>query len=814
MTDTTHATAIADAQALVPALVYPGRPFRRHESLLFFGRQEHVDELLGRLADTTFLAVVGLSGSGKSSLVFAGLVPALERGHLNGAGAAWKIAEMRPGSDPISGLLHCLNRALGTSPERAAQLRSGPLGLIEASKTGRAASENLLLVVDQFEEIFRFQRDHKEKAHEAAEFVRLLIAATQEYGGRVYVVLTMRSDYLGECSRFPGLPEILNGCQYLTPRLTGQQATEAIRGPAALAGVSIEMELLAHLVDETTERRDQLPILQHLLMQMWKVPGRGATLTRKEFLAVGGLNALNLHVQQVYDESPDRDLARRVFQCLTDSSEGDRENRRPRRLDELAAETGASESDVAAIVEHFRAEGRGFLTSPDEQLTSDSVIDIQHESIIREWTSLKQWAQREAESGKWYQRVEDRARVGRGRVYLVDDELTAALKACSSGNWNDAWSRRYAGNDGLKFDEVVGLLEASRQQDIKTKRTARRRWWALVAATVMFAGLSVASIALLRIATQQTKIAEDALKRAEAANVAAAIAEGKAQDLQKENERLRNPKIEGNAASSKPLPIAKLAASGTLPPGYPPCDPFDVSSTSRSDGAVTGLSLHIAANRVDPTAYAWSTNLPSTLADARAMQQIATSLGYRATIATDDRARSDCLGTALTAAASTLRPGDSFLLTISGNGTQINTSGDNPDQPSRKLEAWVLFDGLVTADDLYNAFSKFASGVTLIVVEDISHPAAFRRPLASADLAATLIVLAGAAEDQMAMDGRKNGAFTEALLSVWNNGKFNGGYSDLVSAVRQKSSVSQQPQLYAYGPKETISALKPFRLSH
>ena len=202
---------------MIPEQVYPGlRPFRRDESILFFGRQEHVDELLGRLEETSFLAVVGLSGSGKSSLVLAGLVPALERGHLGGAGATWQIVEMRPGSDPLGALAAALgHEALGESPGRAPRLRSGRLGLVDAASAGRKPGANLLLVVDQFEELFRFQRDFENKSHEAAEFVRLLLAASSDYDARLYVVITMRSDYLGECARFPGLAEALNGSQYL-----------------------------------------------------------------------------------------------------------------------------------------------------------------------------------------------------------------------------------------------------------------------------------------------------------------------------------------------------------------------------------------------------------------------------------------------------------------------------------------------------------------------------------------------------------------------------------------------------------------------
>jgi hypothetical protein len=804
----TGSSAIIDTA--VPALVYPGRPFHRDESLLFFGREEHVDELLARLEDTTFLAVVGLSGSGKSSLVFAGLVPALERGHLAGAGAAWKVAAMRPGSDPLAALLTCLNRALGPAPERGAQLRAGPLGLIQASITGRAAGENLLLVVDQFEEIFRFQREHKEKAHEAAEFVRLLLAATQEYGARLYVVLTMRSDYLGDCSRFPGLPEVLNGSQYLTPRLTREQAREAIQGPAALAGVTIEPELLERLLDETTDRRDQLPILQHLLMRMWKARAGGARLTRKEFDAVGGRGALNRHVQQTYEEAPNRALARRVFQCLTDISEGGRENRRPRKLAELAAETGASEAEVAATVEHFRAEGRGFLTSPDAQLVSDSVIDIQHESLIREWTELRKWARQEADSGKWYQRVEDRARVGRGRVFLVDDELTAALKARSEGAWNPAWSLRYAGKDGLGYDDVVGLLEESKRQDIEVKKRTRRRWWTLVALTVVSVMATVAALLLFRTtrsllesSRQQNEKLEQMLRQL--------------QEAKDEITRLRNPAIAGESGTD--LPITRLGETPAAQQGLPPCPAVDPGPTGDSrNGEPIGLSLHFGVNRVNKASYGgWDGVLPSTIPDAQAMQKLASSLGYRSTLYTDAVARTDCLGAALTTAASALRSGDFLLITISGNGSQIDDASGN--EPDKKIETWVLFDSQVTSADLFEEFAKFRAGVTLIVVQDLSFAAAFRRPEGVPELSAGLVVLAGTSEDQWAMDGPKNGAFTTALLSVWNGGRFEGTYTDFIGAVgrqmrRGKTSGSPQlPQLYIRGPNADLAAMRPFRMS-
>ena len=203
---------------------YPGlRPFDIDESHLFFGREEQTDELLRRLRDTRFLAVVGPSGCGKSSLVRAGMIAALQSGFMVAAGSRWRFAIMRPGGHPMRRLAAALLEQGGLAADdtdRAAAagalgatLRRGPLGLIEAlHETPLPAATNLLVLVDQFEEIFRFRREND--SGEADAFVALLLAAARQRELPIYVVITMRSDFFGDCATFTGLPEALNRSQY------------------------------------------------------------------------------------------------------------------------------------------------------------------------------------------------------------------------------------------------------------------------------------------------------------------------------------------------------------------------------------------------------------------------------------------------------------------------------------------------------------------------------------------------------------------------------------------------------------------------
>src|SRR2546422_1324887 len=192
---------------------YPGlRPFQREEAALFFGREVQVDAMLARLEDHRFLTVVGTSGCGKSSLVRAGLMPALEQGFLSDAYPHWRMAVMRPGSAPFDHLTTALldEAALGRERRRTSQaaallqatLRRGPLGLVEAIAESHLPEEtNLLLVVDQFEEIFRY-RQQTPNVNDADAFVSLLLASAQSRQSevRIYVVLTMRSDFIGDCA--------------------------------------------------------------------------------------------------------------------------------------------------------------------------------------------------------------------------------------------------------------------------------------------------------------------------------------------------------------------------------------------------------------------------------------------------------------------------------------------------------------------------------------------------------------------------------------------------------------------------------------
>ncbi len=259
---------------------FPGlRAFQADEDYLFFGREEQTLELLQRLGSNRFVAVVGTSGSGKSSLVRCGLLSELLGGKMLQAGAAWEMAVTHPGGNPLAILTDALLDADLYDREEEnvrenllATLSRSHFGLVEAVKqAGLGNDTNFLLVVDQFEEIFRFHEAGQEQQEAANEFVSVLLEAVAQKEVPIYVVLTMRSDFIGECGQFEGLAEMVNRGEFLIPRLTREQYKRVIEGPIKVAGGQIAPRLLQRLLNDLGQQADQLPCLQHALMRTWNV---------------------------------------------------------------------------------------------------------------------------------------------------------------------------------------------------------------------------------------------------------------------------------------------------------------------------------------------------------------------------------------------------------------------------------------------------------------------------------------------------------------------------------------------------------------
>ncbi|MES2004848.1 MAG: hypothetical protein V4450_10035 [Bacteroidota bacterium] len=467
---------------------FPGlRAFEEDEDVLFFGREKQVDELLTKLRNTRFLAVIGSSGSGKSSLVKSGLIPALHSGFMSGAGSSWRVCTFRPGNDPICnmaaglsepGVLYEADETHNTSMLTAINesiLRRSSNGLVGAYKqSGIDNRHNLLILVDQFEELFRFskyEKDNKDGKRDSIAFINLLIKATEQREIAIYVVFTMRSDFLSDCTEFRGLPEAINNGDYLVPRMTREERKDAITGPISVAGATIAPRLLNQLLNDVGDNPDQLPILQHALMRtwdIWKLKNQpDLPIDIDDYEEIGTMkHALSQHAEEAYAELASvrqKTICQLMFKALTDRGSDSRGIRRPTRLSELAEMADASEQEVMAVVEIFRKPGRSFLMPPPAvPLNKDTIVDISHESLMRVWERLIEWVEEETQSAESYLRLCESARMyqlGSGGL-LRNPELDIAEKWYAQNTPNATWAKRYNAN----FETAISFLMYSKSQ--------------------------------------------------------------------------------------------------------------------------------------------------------------------------------------------------------------------------------------------------------------------------------------------------------------------------------------------------------------
>ena len=525
---------IAEAAPAARIHPFPGlRPFEADEDFLFFGRERQIDELLRRLRTARFLAILGTSGCGKSSLVRSGLIPSLHGGAMTRAGSSWRIAILRPGEDPIGNLAAALEapEALGgadggdelSKQLKEATLRSSNLGLVECVLQARISPrDNVLILVDQFEELFRFKQTRREQGRdEAVAFVKILLEASRHREVPVYVALTLRSDFIGNCLELPKLPEAINEGLYLVPRMTRDELRAAIVGPVAVGGSTIAPRLVSRLLNDVGDDPDQLPILQHSLMRTWDCWEEdhhpGEPLDLRHYEAIGTMReALSRHAEEAFGELDERgrSIAESLFRALTELGADGKGTRRPVRLAEVCALAEGGVEEVAAVADRFRRPGRSFLMPPAEiRLRSDSVLDLSHESLMRIWGRLERWAEEEGQSAQVYlglARAAARYESGASALWR-DPELQTALNWRRQQRPTEAWAARY----DPSWERAERFLEASaaeRDGQIAEREASRRRKLRQARTlTIVFAAVALGLLALGGYAYWQERKAERAL---------------------------------------------------------------------------------------------------------------------------------------------------------------------------------------------------------------------------------------------------------------------------------------------------------------
>jgi WD40 repeat protein/energy-coupling factor transporter ATP-binding protein EcfA2 len=500
---------------------FPGlRPFDFDDREIFFGREDQIYSLFRLLEHSRFIAVVGSSGSGKSSLVRAGLLPVIQEESQGAGGRTWRFATLHPGDAPLSALAGAVAQLAQEGEEdfeirrdrTAFALKRSSFGLTKAlDEIPVLEGKSVLLVVDQFEELFRYAattgRGRAGDAlwrDEATNFVQLLLEATRSRSSSVNVLITMRSDFIGDCAQFHGLPEAVSAAQFLVPSLTRDQREDVIRKPIEMAGASIDATLVELLLNDAGSEIDQLPVLQHCLARLWDRaeteagPGALPHLGLTQYRAIGTISgALSKHADEVMASLPGLELAvEQVFRALSEVDKEGRATRRALLLSRLLAETGVSKDELLRVLNRFRADDCSFIvpsTSAVPVLRDDSRIDVVHEALLRRWTRISAeqahaldarvqtgWLAAEDADGRFYRALLAllEAESVSNSVTLPLDQVEARWRWWKSRPRTEAWAERYGGRAASVeslFQNSLAALAIERVREEEAERREREQ---------------------------------------------------------------------------------------------------------------------------------------------------------------------------------------------------------------------------------------------------------------------------------------------------------------------------------------------------
>lgn len=377
--------------------------FQQTDDAIFFGREDLTAKLLDKLnADKRFLAVVGASGSGKSSLVRAGLIPKIRDGQLT-ASEKWPLIIFTPGHRPTEALATRLLPVMGSDrlvPEIVNILQSGPNTLhqlVEGILADEDKNGRVVIVIDQFEEVFT-----RASQIEAQRFLDLIQTAATTEDGRTIIILTMRADFFDRLTTYPELAELFEGENIvIVTDMTADHLRQSIEGPAAAVGLVYDQGLTDRILDDVRQQPGSLPLLQYALKALYERRD-GRQLTSAAYESIGGVRrALAEHADSIFNKlsSAQQDLMQRVLLRLVEVSDTGEATRRKASRPELTFREVSQEA-ISEIIDVMTAsESRLLVASRDIQTVGDddpdaeptTWLEISHEALLREWGQLKSW---------------------------------------------------------------------------------------------------------------------------------------------------------------------------------------------------------------------------------------------------------------------------------------------------------------------------------------------------------------------------------------------------------------------------------------
>lgn len=442
---------------------------------LFFGRETLTEQLVAKVRDHRLVAVVGASGSGKSSLLRAGLIPALRAGQATGPGPA-AIRIFTPGPHPDT-------------------TRSGLLAPAPTDGGGDLGGDTVV-VIDQFEELFTLGADPAERG---AFLERLAAACTP--GNRLRAVIAVRADFFGRCADHPGLAQYLREATLLVGPMTPAELRQAVVKPATAAGLFVERELTAQILQDVADQPGGLPLMSHALLETWR-RRRGRTLTPEMYRAAGGLHgAIAQTAETAYRRlSPAQAaVARGILLRLITPGEGTPDTRRPAERAELEA----TSPQAAHALEHL---ARARLITLDED-----TADLAHEALITAWPRYRTWIEQDRERLRVHRRLTEAARTWHDLDHDPGTLYRGIRLAAAAETFRNDDARAALTPAERSF------IDTSLAQHDRETRTAARTTWRLRALTVALSILLILATTAGLVAVRQSRTSDQARRKAVAA---------------------------------------------------------------------------------------------------------------------------------------------------------------------------------------------------------------------------------------------------------------------------------------------------------
>lgn len=441
------------------------KAFEAEQKQFFFGRKQVVSQILGKLVEKPFVPIIGASGSGKSSVVRAGLIPQLENG--------WQVLEpIMPGVEPLAELKRAFSQLFGRTEIREISTLIDTDGL--SSVISRLpGSDRFLLVVDQFEEVFTLCF----KEEERRRFIELL---TQCPEGRLAIVTTMRADFLEPCLSYELLTQLIQTQAIYIPPLVGADLEEAIASPANLQGYQLEKGLLGTIQQEVVgQEKGCLPLLQFALTELWEQRDQQThLLTVAKYNKLGGvIGALNRHAKKLYESFTEQqqDWVKRIFLRLVRTGTQEKDTRQRQPKVKLLSITAKNPDDRQAISDVLEKLIQGRLVVPDSEPTGEIWVDLAHEALMEGWEQFIKWRQKGRELRRLCDRVEDALQIWQ-KEPKDENLMMGGLLAQVQEKWLEL--ELYLDKPARKFYHSSGAFEEQQRLKYEAALIAKRQFLA------------------------------------------------------------------------------------------------------------------------------------------------------------------------------------------------------------------------------------------------------------------------------------------------------------------------------------------------